>query len=258
MAKPLTCFLLLLSAACSYEAPLEPSLPVPAPTEAHPDEVTPTVEPAAPPAELDIEPDALPVAPAWTDEHQTAFDELLAVGRLRYQPLPGLELRPGANHSALPFEARLVDPDGDLEVRLSIRPLSNIEIEYEDAHSSAPEPNYSFGMLFRAIMEELAPKGLGDEVELGHEACKPYGATWGMVTKLDLKPAHFPDHERGILLTLHLEDAADVYLLYLAADLQAALPRIQEAMRVLVFDTPDTGATEPEAEPAEGDAPEDA
>jgi len=195
---------------------------------------------------------APPVAPkpAWTASRQTAWEELLEEARLNLDIPEGFHLEPGDDNIALPFEARLVSDDQRLEVRLSVRPLAELQLHFDDPHSAAPEPNHIFAMMFRAIVEELSPTGIGIESELSPKALEPYGASWGALVVLDLRPEVAPGHSEAILLSLHLEDASDAYALFLPTNLKEDGPLISKAVNCLRY-VPLPAASKPATEAAE-------
>lgn len=196
-------------------------------------------QPGPPPAALDQAPASLgsqpKVASTWSPARQAAWDELLKEARLQLAIPDGFHLEAGDDNIALPFEARLVSDDGRLEVRLSVRPLAELQLHFDDPHSAAPEPNHVFAMMFRAVVEELSPTGIGLESELGPEGLEPYGASWGALVALDLRPEVAPGYKEGMLLALHLEDASDAYALFLPRDLKADADLIRDAIHCLRY-----------------------
>jgi hypothetical protein len=188
--------------------------------------------------------------PGMSPQRQKAWDELLDEARVKLTIPDGFHLAPGDDNVALPFEARLLADNGRLEVRLSIRPLARLQLAFDDPHSAAPEPNHVFAMMFRAIVEELSPSGLGIETELSPNALESYGASWGSLVALDLRPEVAPGYDQGMLLSLHLEDAADAYALFLPKDLKADGSLISSAVHCLGFE-PLAPAAEPKPEAAE-------
>ena len=194
--------------------------------------------PAEPPLAAAPEPQLAPSAPtdtSWTPAHDAAFAALLAEAGMRFNLPAGFHLTHGADNPALPYEAALADDGGRLEVRLSLRPISKVELAFDDPHSSAPEPNHLFAMMFRAVVEQLSPSGIGLESELTPQALEPYGASWGAVVVLDLRPEVAGGINQGILLALHLEDAADAYALFLPKNLKADRDRVDAALRCIGY-----------------------
>jgi hypothetical protein len=48
------------------------------------------------------------------------------------------------------------DPHGALELRYAVRPLGRIVVDYEDPHSSAPDPNHMFPLMFHSMVTLLS------------------------------------------------------------------------------------------------------
>lgn len=217
-------------------------------TEAEPESVTApnevlaavVPEPAAVPAEAELPAAELPVEPEteldpWSPTRAAAFDELLADAGMAVELPAGFHMTPGGDNPALPYETALVHETGRLEVRLSLRPISKLELHFNDPHSAAPEPNHIFGMMFRAVVEQLSPTGIGIESELAPVALEPYGASWGALVVVDLRPEVAGGIPQGILLALHLEDSADAYALFLPSDLKEDRALIESALRCLRY-----------------------
>jgi len=136
----------------------------------------------------------------------------------------------------LPYEKRLLSPDGGLEVRYAIRPLDRIEIDYHDPHSSAPAPNDIFEMLFRSLSESLA---LGSHTlsraYLPPDAHKQFNAGWAAVAVFDLEPVVSKAFHQGMLIAIHQNDKADAYTLFLTNDLKGQKGPIQALSNSLRF-----------------------
>lgn len=94
---------------------------------------------------------------APTQAAQTAqFNALLDEAQLRFQPLAdATELAPVAN-AVMPYERGMRSADGLLEVRYAIRPIERLQIEYDDPHGSAPDPNHIFPLIFESLAVRLS------------------------------------------------------------------------------------------------------
>jgi len=170
------------------------------------------------------------------------FHALLAEGGLEFTPPEGFRPLPVAPDYVMPYEARYLSEDGRLEIRYAIRPLSRIEIDYEDPHNAAPAPNDLFNMLFRTLSETLAK----DHQVLSREyppeqAQRDYRAGWAAVGVFDLSPDIESRFEEAMLIAIHQNDKADAYLLFLTDDLAAQKGRIKKlrtSLRFERFDNP--------------------
>ncbi len=174
--------------------------------------------------------------------NEIPFQQLLKEGELEFQPPEGFKSVPVEPAYVMPYEARYVSEDGQLEVQYAIRPLSRIEIDYEDPHNSAPLPNDLFNMLFRTLTETLArDHEVISRNYTPEEARKDYRAGWAAVGVFDLSSDISQRFQQALLIALHQNDKADAYILFLTHDLSAEKDRIKKlrtSLRFRSFDKP--------------------
>jgi len=69
------------------------------------------------------------------------FVDLVASCGLELDLPAGFLFKSGVQDKNMAYEGCLVAADGNLEVRLAIRPILGMELEYPDPHSSVPSPS---------------------------------------------------------------------------------------------------------------------
>lgn len=176
-------------------------------------------------------PDAAP------DVHEASFEELLLAADMEFSVPEGFERLPGGDAITLPYEAALRHADSGLEVRLSIRPLSSVRVEYEDAHSSTPEAEHLYPLMFQSICDGISRTGTGPGGDLDATGLEPYRADWGGLRRMQ-PHAEYAPQEHLMLLALHGNGRADAYLVFLYDDPDAAREPLKEALRCLRFRSP--------------------
>ncbi|MCP5367068.1 MAG: hypothetical protein H6906_06100 [Hyphomicrobiales bacterium] len=140
---------------------------------------------------------------------------------------------------AFPFDRALAAPDGGLTVAYAVRPIARMEIDYNDPHSSAPNPNHIFPLVYGSLVGLLSAGGHSPSREFpAQEARARFNADWASATAFDLDPAVSPDHRYGFLLALHKNARADVYVLFLFSDPAKAKGRIDALLTSLKFRPP--------------------
>ena len=173
---------------------------------------------------------------ATGEEGVIPFDRLLEEGGLEFHPPEGFQPVPLEPDYVMPYEARYRSNDGRLEVRYAIRPLSRIEIDYDDPHNAAPAPNDLFNMLFRTLSETLArDHEVLSRTYPPEKAQQEYRAGWVAVGVFDLSPDISDRYREAMLFAIHQNDKADAYILFLTNDLASEKARIKTARTSLRF-----------------------
>jgi len=156
----------------------------------------------------------------------------------------GLYLEQRQNYSDVPIHANPLVPyehamrheSGMLELRFIVRPLSQIEIDYVDPHSAAPEPNHLFPLLFESITNQLA---LGSDMPSNtfpeYAAQESFNANWAAAAVFDLDPRFSTEFSNAFLVGMHKNQLADAYTLFLYNDHELAKPLIKEALSIMSF-----------------------
>ena len=164
------------------------------------------------------------------------FESLLRETELNFTPPDGYaDLKPAAN-PVLDYERALRSPDGALEIRLAIRPLKRLRIEYDDPHGSVPDPNHIFPLMFESLASQLAGgRHAPSNVYSPQDARKRYNAGWAAAAVFDVNARFSERYFQGLLLALHRNKVSDAYVVYLFDDYARVKDLIREAMRALVF-----------------------
>jgi hypothetical protein len=143
---------------------------------------------------------------------------------------------PIQQNSVLPYEHAMRHESGALELRFIVRPLARIEIEYNDPHNAAPEPNHLFPLLFESLTQRLAANNDTSSNTLSEiEAKDKFNAQWAAVAAFDVDPEFSREFKNAILLGMHKNDMADAYTLFLYNDPESAKPLISAALGIMSF-----------------------
>lgn len=164
------------------------------------------------------------------------FRALLAEAGLQFVPPPGFQGGEVRQNTQLPYEHVMVDGEGKLEVRYSVRPLERILVDYEDPHSAKPEPGHMFPLMFQAILGRIARHGHNPSSEYpADQARQRFGADWACAAVFDVDPEYAPGYTQGLLLALHKNQLADTYSVFLFDDYYQVKPLLGEALTALRF-----------------------
>lgn len=169
-------------------------------------------------------------------QQDTDFNALLQESGLSYsQPDNYIEVAV-KDSQLLPYEKALRSADGQLEVRYAVRPLSRMSIDYEDPHSSAPEPNHIFTMMFTALIGNLSTGGNSPHREYKQEQAKEkFNADWAALALFDLEPDYSNNFNQAFLLAMHKNNISDAYMVILFNDHHVAKAQLNAIMKTLAF-----------------------
>ena len=165
------------------------------------------------------------------------FSDLLEESSLQFATAPGFSALPAGETGGIPYEHAIRHASGALEIRYIVRPLSRIQIEYNDPHNAAPEPNHLFPLLFESLTNQLAVRG-GDtpsSTMSEEEAAKNFNADWAAVSVFEIDPDYSADYSNAILVAMHRNDAADAYALLLYNNHKFAKPLIDASLSLMSF-----------------------
>lgn len=165
-----------------------------------------------------------------TQAEPYGFPQLLQDGGLMMQqPPPGYQVQPTAETAVFAYEYALRHPHKKLEIRYAVRPINRVEIDYQDPHGSAPDPNHLFPMLFQTLIADLSDGGRSPSRELTPaDAKRSYNADWAAMAVMDISPDFAPGYRQMLLVAIHKNFAADAYMMLLFDDYQAVKPEIDE------------------------------
>ncbi len=170
------------------------------------------------------------------EKNSDPFQRLMQEAELSFTSPDGFtELPPGSN-AYLDYEQALRSDDGKLEVRLSVRPIKRIEIDYDDPHSSAPNPNHIFPLAFESLTGTLSGGNYAPSNEYSAaDAHKNFNADWAALSAFNLTSGYPSTHRQALFLAIHRNRVADAYLLLLYDDYEGQKTRIKEVMQHLRF-----------------------
>ncbi|WP_456411677.1 hypothetical protein [Oceanithermus sp.] len=179
---------------------------------------------------------AFALLPVLAQEPPTqAFEDLLAEAGMVFELPEGYRPAPVEYNEVLPYQYRIVSDDGEVEIRYVVFPLSRVEIDYEDPHSSAPEPDHLFTLLFPGILTEISGWGRYKSQEYpADEALRLFKADWAAAAVLEVIPEYSPDRRQALVVAMHRNGHADAYEIFLGNDLKRlgdAAKRVQGALR---------------------------
>ena len=92
-------------------------------------------------------------------EADGSFESLLAEGELQFNAPEGYLDLPAGRTPTLDYERALRSPDGMLEIRIAVRPLKRLRIDYDDPHGAVPNPNHIFPLVFESLATRLSGGG---------------------------------------------------------------------------------------------------
>lgn len=174
---------------------------------------------------------------------EAGFDGLLSEGELRYDPPAGYVELAGGRNPILDYEHAVRSADGLLEVRLAIRPLQRLRIDYDDPHGSVPDPNHIFPLVFESLASRLAGgRHAPSNAYSPQDARDKFNADWAAAAVFDTVDEFATEYRQGLLIALHRNKVSDAYLVLLFDDYRQVKPRLERAMRTLVFAPRPAGA----------------
>ncbi len=164
------------------------------------------------------------------------FTDLLAEAQLKWTAPKDFKPTPIKDNALLPYEQALLNKDGSLEIRYAVRPLKRLEIEYNDPHNAAPEPNHIFPLLFDTLTGNLSGGRHSPSREYPPDQTKKYfNADWAAASVFDVLPDFKTDHSQVLLIALHKNAVADAYVLYLFNDYSQVKAVINTHLSTLQF-----------------------
>jgi len=180
----------------------------------------------------------LSLSVAAEDEARPAglFDELLAESGMEFNRPGGFETAPVQSNPLLPYEHAIRSSDGMFEIRYALRPLGRIQIDYEDPHSSAPDPNHMFPLMFQSLVTSLSDGTHSPTREYTPEqASTQFNAHWAAAALFDVNPDFNSEHRQALILALHKNQLADAYAVLLFDDYEHSRDAIKANLGLLKF-----------------------
>ena len=164
------------------------------------------------------------------------LDALLAEAQLEMRPPEGYREIGAGRTSIMDYEHALRGPDGDLEIRVAIRPLRRRRIEYNDPHGSTPDPEHVFPLVFESLLSRLAGgRHAPSNAYPPGQAREKFNADWAAAGVFDTTADFSSDFSQGLLVAIHRNGVADAYVVLLFDDYDRIRPKLGEALAVMRF-----------------------
>lgn len=174
--------------------------------------------------------------PLGAAKNSLDFSALLQESGLSITKIPGFREIPPAQDEVLSYEYALRHVNEQVEIRYSIRPIKRIKVDYEDPHNNAPEPNHLFNMMFETIVEQLSDGGHSPRKEYPTEQSQQrFNAGWAAAAVFDVNERYSTDYRQALMLTLHKNNHADAYVVFLYNDYEKVKEIINDSMSALRF-----------------------
>ena len=164
------------------------------------------------------------------------FQQLLDDASLSLHEPDGFIKKEPEENTVLSYEYALQHHQKKLAVRYAIRPIAMVQIDYEDPHNAAPEPNHLFPMLFQTLVSDFSRGGNSPTNEYStSDAKSKFNADWAAVGVMDVNRDFSTEYEQLLLLALHKNNASDAYVIILFDDYAAVKPEIDSVLGSLKF-----------------------
>lgn len=164
------------------------------------------------------------------------FNKLLNEAGLQLAPATNLKnIKPRSN-PVQQYEYALRTRDTTLEIRYAIRPLARVKIDYEDPHSSAPDPNHLFPLLFDSMLENISTSGSTPKREYSEKQSRSlFNADWASAAAFDVTPEFSKKYKQGLLIAIHKNNKADAYTIFLYNDYSKVKKIINSSLSLVSF-----------------------
>jgi len=174
--------------------------------------------------------------PTGHPEAPPTFEQLLTEAGLEFRAPDGFAAVRIHPNDRFPYEHAYASPDGTLEIRYAIRPLERLRVNYEDPHSSAPDPNHMFPLMFQSMVTRLSDGRHSPTREYPPEqAREKFNADWAAAAVFDIGAELATDHRQALIITLHGDALADAYVIFLFDDYESVQQKIKDNLSTLSF-----------------------
>jgi len=144
------------------------------------------------------------------------FEQLLEDGGLVLEKPADFIIQAPEVNDVLSYEYAIKHNEKKLAVRYAIRPIHMVEIDYEDPHNAAPEPNHLFPMLFQSLISDFSSGGSSPSNEYSASDAKAkFNADWAALAVMDVTRDFTDEYDQVLLLALHKNNASDAYVIVL-------------------------------------------
>ena len=177
-------------------------------------------------------------APEVTQDTAVApsFQELVSESGMAFQQPQGFQPVAAEVSSLFPHEHALSNAADTLEIRYAIRPLRRLKVDYQDPHSSTPDPNHMFPLMFQSLVTRLSNGGHSPtRTYPADQSEEKFHAHWAAASVFDLHPELNDSFSQGLLVAIHKNHLADAYVLYLFNDYETVKEEINQTLGALAF-----------------------
>jgi len=177
----------------------------------------------------------------WATADQEAlgdnsFESLLIEAELLFNPPQGFEDLPAGLTPVLDYERALRSPDGLLEIRIAVRPLKRLRIDYDDPHGAVPNPNHIFPLVFESLATRLSGGRHAPSNEYPPDGAREkFNADWAAAAVFDTVKEFDTERKQGLLVAMHRNKVSDAYVVFLFDDYATVKETLNAAMKTLVF-----------------------
>ena len=172
----------------------------------------------------------------------TGFDALLDEAELQFDPPAGYRELPPGRTEVFDYEKAVRSPGDELEIRLAVRPLKRLRIDYDDPHGAVPDPNHIFPLVFESLASRLAGgRHAPSNPYPPEQARERFNADWAAAAVFDTSADFDTRYRQGLLLAIHRNKVSDAYVVFLFDDYTAVRDDLKALLRTLVY-APKTSA----------------
>jgi len=175
-------------------------------------------------------------APLDPEAEPPVFEQLLTEAGMRLLAPEGFVSVPVLPNPLFMYDQALASPDGAMEIRYAVRPLGRIIVDYDDPHSSVPDPNHMFPLMFQSMVTLLSNGRHSPSGEYPpNQAREKFHADWAAAAVFDISAEFDPGHRHALVIAMHKNRLADAYAIFLFDDYQQAKPQIDANLGALGF-----------------------
>jgi len=165
-----------------------------------------------------------------------SFESLLVEAELLFNPPRGFEDLPPGRTPVLDYERALRSPDGNLEIRIAVRPLKRLRIDYDDPHGAVPNPNHIFPLVFESLATRLSGGSHAPSNAYPPDRARDkFNADWAAAAVFDTVKEFDTERKQGLLVAIHRNKVSDAYVVFLFDDYATVKESLNAAMKTLVF-----------------------
>lgn len=186
--------------------------------------------------------------PAQAQAPDNSFNQLLQETGMEIAMPARFKAIKARPNPVFPFDRIWRDKTAGMEIRIAVRPLARMQIEYNDPHSSAPNPEHVYPLVFQSLVGQLSRGGaMPTRAWPADKAKKLFNADWASAALFDADPMLNSPHKNALLLAFHRAGIGDGYVLVLFSNVPSAKPDLDKVLTVLRFRDPLPDKTMPAA-----------